>query len=274
MAGLAKVKSGWKEKQIMRKETKKKVKKVGQQPEPEARLIRLSLELFVTGSLNIFARKGNVNMKNRLICFGISGLGEDLAPVGMLVVLEAIRSRTMENFYRSRATRLIVDEFHRMTDRSYTARRMNKIWKEVRKLGGLCTGITRNIVDITAMPEIATMISNSEYIVLLKQGEMDMEVISRVLNLSDNVLDYVVGADKGCGVIKFGTKVIPFSNVIPKELALYELVNTDFHEMADRKKKADFRELKKELEELEGQDGEPEGWRHSGEDRRLKMEDL
>ena len=242
----------------------------GRQPEPEARIIRLSLELFVTGSLNIFSHKSNVDMKNRLICFGISGLGEDLAPVGMLVVLENIRSRIMGNFRRSRATRLIVDEFHRMTDRTYTAKRMNKIWKEVRKLGGLCTAITQNIVDVTAMPEIVTMISNSEFFIFLKQGEKDADVISRLLGLSDNLLNKVTAADKGCGILKVGTKVVPFDNKIPKDLYLYSLLNTDFHELSARdrrggavKKRAAM--MREEIRWMERNPGDPEPLDGSGE---------
>ena len=242
----------------------------GRQPEPEARIIRLSLELFVTGSLNIFSHKSNVDMKNRLICFGISGLGEDLAPVGMLVVLEEIRSRIMGNFRRSRATRLIVDEFHRMTDRTYTAKRMNKIWKEVRKFGGLCTAITQNIVDVTAMPEIVTMISNSEFFIFLKQGEKDADVISRLLGLSDNLLDKVTAADKGCGILKVGTKVVPFDNKIPKNLYLYSLLNTDFHELSARdrrggavKKRAAM--MREEIRWMERNPGDPEPINGSGE---------
>ena len=250
----------------------------GQQPEPEARILRLGLELFVTGSLNIFSHKGNVNMKNRLICFGISGLGEDLAPVGMLVVLEAIRSRIMGNFYRSRATRLIVDEFHRMTDRTYTAKRMNKIWKEVRKLGGLCTGITQNIVDVTAMPEIVTMISNSEFFIFLKQGDKDADVISRLLGLSDNLLEKVIGADKGCGILKVGTKVVPFDNKIPKDLFIYRLLNTDFHELSAAEKrggavKKRIAQMKEETRWMESLSGEPTPWDDHA-DARLDLKKL
>ena len=116
-----------------------------QQPEPEARDITLSYEMFVDGSMNIFAHKSNVNMKNRIIGFDISELGDTLASAGMLIVLESIRSRVMENKRKGNSTWIIIDEFHHMTERRYTAHKVNQFWKEFRAMGGICTGITQNI---------------------------------------------------------------------------------------------------------------------------------
>ena len=132
---------------------------LGEQPEEEARRIRLSFESFVHGTLNIFAKKSNVNMKNRIIGFDTSELGEELAPVGMLVTLESIRSRVMENKKHGITTWIVIDEFHHMTHLPYTARKVNEFWKEFRAMGGICTGITQNIVDITANPTIVSMVS-------------------------------------------------------------------------------------------------------------------
>ena len=207
----------------------------GEQPEPEARDIMLSYELFVGGSLNIFAHKGSVDMRNRIIGFDISELGDDLASVGMLIVMESIRSRVMENKKKGKSTWIVLDEFHHMTERPYTAHKVNQFWKEFRAMGGICTGITQNIVDVTSLPEIVSMIANSEFIIMLKQGETDQEVIQRVLGLNDNTLNYVTGADPGCGVMKFGNKIIPFDNRLPKDSLLYDIVNTDFHEKIRRK---------------------------------------
>ncbi len=207
----------------------------GEQPEPEARDIMLSYELFVGGSLNIFAHKSSVDMRNRIIGFDISELGDDLASVGMLIVMESIRSRVMENKKKGKSTWIVLDEFHHMTERPYTAHKVNQFWKEFRAMGGICTGITQNIVDVTSLPEIVSMIANSEFIIMLKQGETDQEVIQRVLGLNDNTLTYVTGADPGCGVMKFGNKIIPFDNRLPKDSLLYDIVNTDFHEKIRRK---------------------------------------
>ena len=101
----------------------------GEQPEPEARDIMLSYELFVGGSLNIFAHKGSVDMRNRIIGFDISELGDDLASVGMLIVMESIRSRVMENKKKGKSTWIVLDEFHHMTERPYTAHKVNQFWK-------------------------------------------------------------------------------------------------------------------------------------------------
>lgn len=210
---------------------------LGEQPEEEARKIRLSFESFVHGTLNIFAKKSNVNMRNRIIGFDTSELGEELAPVGMLVTLESIRSRVMENKKHGITTWIVIDEFHHMTHMPYTARKVNEFWKEFRAMGGICTGITQNIVDITANPTIVSMVANSDFVIMLRQGETDKEVIQKVVGLNDNTLEFVTGADPGCGVIKFGTKIIPFENKLPKNTILYELVNTNFYEKWTRKKR-------------------------------------
>lgn len=220
---------------------------LGEQPEAEAARIRLSFESFVHGTLNIFAKKSNVNLKNRIVAFDTSELGEELAPVGMLITLESIRSRVMENKKHGITTWIVIDEFHHMTHMPYTARKVNEFWKEFRAMGGICTGITQNIVDIIAIQTIASMVANSDFVIMLRQGETDKEVIQRVIGLGDNTLEFVTGAESGCGVIKFGNKIIPFENRLPKNTVLYDLVNTNFYEKWTKKKK---KILKSDVESL------------------------
>jgi|GEM_PF-69598 len=212
---------------------------LGEQEETEAKELRLSLELFIKGSLNIFSHKGNVDADNRIVCYGIGDLGNDLAPIGMLVMLEAIRGKIVRNSRRGRATWLFIDEFHRLAGQTFSAKFLEKIWKEVRKMGGLATGITQNITDLLTTKTVTTMLSNSEYIALLQQSDYDRETIGPLLGLSSNMLDFVKNSEKGCGILKFGrNKVIPFDNTIPKDTEVYRLVNTNFHEIhADGKKK-------------------------------------
>ena len=54
------------------------------QPEPEARGLALSSELFITGSLNTFAQHTNVNTKARILCYDIRELGEQLICIVIL----------------------------------------------------------------------------------------------------------------------------------------------------------------------------------------------
>lgn len=95
------------------------------------------------------------------------------------------------------------------------------------------------------------MIANSEFIILLRQGDSDVEVIQRVLGLNNNTINYVMGSELGCGVMKFGNRIIPFDNTIPKDCLLYDIVNTDFHEKVRKRKLSgkQRKELRKEATE-------------------------
>ena len=219
------------------------------QPEMEAKDLKLAFELFVEGSLNFFAKPTNVNTKNRFLVYGMNNLGADLASVGQLVMLESIRARIAHNFKNGIVTWLYIDEFHNLTKTEFSMRYLTKIWKEVRKLGGICTGITQNILDLLGNDEVQKMLNNSQYISLLNQGDSEIQILTEILGLSEELAEFLHGADKGCGVLRFGDKkYIPRKNKIPKDSKLYELFNTDFHEKKRTKSKK--RELVKELQVL------------------------
>ena len=104
--------------------------------------IALSLELFVSGSLNIFNHQTNVDVDNRFTVYGIRDLGAELSPITMLVMMESIQQRIVENGKKGKATWLYIDEFHVLLNSEYSAKYLQQLWKKVRKQGGLCTGIT------------------------------------------------------------------------------------------------------------------------------------
>lgn len=217
------------------------------QPEVEAKDLKLAFEIFVEGSLNFFAKPTNVNTKNRFLIYGINNLGDDLASVGQLVMLESIRARIIRNFQSGVVTWLYIDEFHNLTKTEFSLRYLSKIWKEVRKLGGICTGITQNILDLLDSEEVQKMLGNSQYISLLNQGDNEIHILADLLGLSEELIEFLRGADSGCGVLRFGDKkYIPRKNEIPKDSELYAIFNTDFHEMK-RGKRNRRKELEKEL---------------------------
>lgn len=83
------------------------------QPEPEAQGLALSSELFITGTLGTFAQPTNVDTKARIIAYDIRELGEQLMPLGMLVTLDAIYNRVIQNWKRGHRTWIFCDEFYR-----------------------------------------------------------------------------------------------------------------------------------------------------------------
>lgn len=207
------------------------------QPEEEAKDIALSLELFVNGSLNIFNHQTNVDVDNRLTVYGIRDLGTELSPITMLVMMESIQNRIIENGKRGVATWLYIDEFHVLLNSEYSAKYLQQLWKKVRKQGGLCTGITQNVVDLLQNYTATTMLANSEFVALLKQANTDSSKMAEVIGVSEAQLRFVTNTQSGMGLMKCGNVVIPFDNTIEKGTDLYNLYNTNIHELIAMKKK-------------------------------------
>ena len=207
-------------------------------PHPAAQDLALALGIFVTGSLNIFNHHTNVDMNNRFIVYSIRDLGERLSPICMMVMMEAIQQGIIANGEKGYATWFYIDEFHQLLHSKYTASYLQDLWKKVRKQGGLCTGITQNVSNIMANQLATTMLSNSEFVVVMKQSNMDGEKMAEALRVSEEQLRYVKNASVGTGLIKCGSVVIPFDNQIGKDTELYRIYNTNIHEMIAEKKSA------------------------------------
>ena len=207
------------------------------QPEEEAKDIALSLELFVNGSLNIFNHQTNVDVDNRFTVYGIRDLGTELSPITMLVMMESIQNRIIENGKRGVATWLYIDEFHVLLNSEYSAKYLQQLWKKVRKQGGLCTGITQNVVDLLQNYTATTMLANSEFVALLKQANTDSFKMAEVIGVSEAQLRFVTNTQSGMGLMKCGNVVIPFDNTIEKGTDLYNLYNTNIHEKIEEEKK-------------------------------------
>lgn len=201
------------------------------QPEPEAKDIALALELFVNGSLNIFNNHTNVNVQARFLVYGTRDLGKELGAISTLVMLENISARIAENSKKGKATWLFIDEFHTVLDKEYSAKYLYTLWKKVRKLGGLCTGITQNLTDMLQNYTAVTMLGNSEFIALLKQANVDSRELSKVAGIPEAQLRFVNNSPSGTGIIKHGSVCIPFDNRMGKEEnPIYALFNTNLHE--------------------------------------------
>jgi hypothetical protein len=148
----------------------------------------------------------------------------------MLVMMEAIQARIIANGKKGRATWLYIDECHVLLNSDYSATYLQQLWKKVRKQGGLCTGISQNVTDLLQNYIASTLISNSEFVALLKQSNIDSEKLAEVIGVSDAQLRFVNNSPSGTGLIKCGSVVIPFDNTIGKDTDLYKLYNTNIHE--------------------------------------------
>lgn len=196
------------------------------QPESEARGLALSAELFITGSLNTFAQPTNVDTKARIIAYDIRELGEQLMPLGMLVTLDAIFNRVIQNWKRGKTTWVFADEFYLLFRYQYSADFFYKLWKRIRKYNGLVTGLTQNVDEILRSDTARLMLANSEFLILLNQSPTDREELARLLHISDTQLGYITNVAAGCGLIRCAGNIVPFENNFPRNTQLYKLMTT------------------------------------------------
>lgn len=200
--------------------------KLMEQPEPEAQELALELELFTDGSLNAFAHKTNVDTQNRMVVYDIMDLGKQLKTMGLLVITDAMINRVTENWKKGKRTHLFLDEFHVVFENEYSGAFFNSAWRRFRKRNAFPTAITQNVEYLLDSVLASTMLSNSEFIVMLNQAASDRQKLANLLNISREQLSYITNADEGCGLIRYGSALVPFVNKFPKKTKLYRLMTT------------------------------------------------
>ena len=200
---------------------------------PEADRVAQALDLYVSGSLNVFNHKTNVDIHNRLVAFDIKELGKQLKKLGMLIIQDQIWGRVTQNRSQGRATWYFADEFHLLLKEEQTAAYSAEIWKRFRKWGGVPTGATQNVKDLLSSPEIENILENSDFITLLNQASGDRKILSERLNLSADQQKYIDNSEPGEGLLIFENVVLPFSNPIPKNTQLYKIMTTRLSEVVE-----------------------------------------
>ena len=202
------------------------------QEEPEAQRLATSLEIYVTGSLNVFNHQTNVDINNRIVCFDIKELGKQLKKIGMLVIQDQVWNRVTMNRSAHKSTRYYVDEFHLLLKEEQTAAYSVEIWKRFRKWGGIPTGITQNIKDLLSSREIENIFENSDFIYMLNQASGDRQILAKQLNISPTQLSYVTNSNEGEGLLFYGNVIIPFVDRFPKN-SLYKIMTTRLEETSE-----------------------------------------
>ena len=200
--------------------------KLLEQDEKEAHELALSLELFTSGSLNVFAHPTNVDTNSRIISYDIYKLGKQLKTMGLLVITDALINRVSENYRKGKRTHIFIDEIHVLFENEYSATFFNSAWRQFRKRNAYPTAITQNVEYLLSSVEASTMLSNSEFIVMLNQASSDRKRLAQLLNISDEQMSYITNSEAGCGLIKYGSSLVPFINHFPKNTRLYKLMTT------------------------------------------------
>ena len=195
------------------------------QPEPEAKQIALSLELYTKGSLDIFGKQSNVDLDRRVIVFDTHGLGAQLKPAGLLVITDTMLNRVTLNWKRGKRTHIFIDEIHVVFENEYSAQFFNSAWRQFRKRNAYPTAITQNVEYLLDSVQASTMLSNSEFIIMLNQAASDRQKLANLLGISGEQMSYITNADPGCGLIKYGGSLVPFTNRWPHG-KIYDLITT------------------------------------------------
>ena len=201
------------------------------QDEKEAHHIATALEIYVSGSLNVFNHRTNVDVNNRIVCYDIKELGKQLKKLGMLIVQDQVWGRVTANRAAGKSTRYYMDEFHLLLKEEQTAAYSVEIWKRFRKWGGIPTGITQNVKDLLSSREVENIFENSDFVYMLNQAGGDRQILAKQLNISPHQLSYVTHSGEGEGLLFYGNVILPFIDRFPKDTELYAVMTTKPNEI-------------------------------------------
>ena len=201
------------------------------QDEKEAQYIATALEIYVTGSLNVFNHQSNVDINNRIVCYDIKELGKQLKKIGMLVVQDQVWNRVTINRAAHKSTRYYIDEMHLLLKEEQTAAYTVEIWKRFRKWGGIPTGITQNVKALLSSRVVENIFENSDFVYMLNQAGGDRQILAKQLGISPHQLSYVTHSSEGEGLLFYGSTILPFVDHFPKNTELYRIMTTKPQEL-------------------------------------------
>ena len=195
------------------------------QEEKVGKKLATEMEIYVTGSLNVFNHQSNVDLNKQLLCFDIKELGSQLKKIGMLVIQDQGWDKVTQK-RGNKATRYYSAEVHLLLKEEQTASYSVEIWKRFRKWGGIPTGITQNVKDLLMSKEIENIFDNTDFVLMLNQASGDREILARKLKISKPQLKYVTNSNAGEGLLFFGNTIVPFIDKFPKDTILYQKMTT------------------------------------------------
>jgi type IV secretory pathway VirB4 component len=161
-----------------------------------------------------------------MVVYDIMDLGRQLKTMGLLVITDAMLNRTVENWKAGKRTHIFLDEFHVVFENEYSGAFFNSAWRRFRKRDAHPTAITQNVEYLLDSVLASTMLSNSEFIIMLNQAAADREKLAGLLNISSEQLSYITNADAGSGLLRYGSALVPFVNRWPRQTKLYKLMST------------------------------------------------
>ena len=206
------------------------------QPEPEARRVATALELYCTGSLNLFNHPTNVQTDSRVVCIVIKGMGENLRKISMHITNEFSIQTVDDNFNNGVATWCYYDEFHVLLRDPLTASYFVSVWKMLRKKGCVPSALTQNVKDLLASRQVENILDNTDFMILLSQAQSDRAILAKQLGISEHQLSYITHSNSGEGLLFYGNTTIPFVDRFPKDTEIYRLLTTRPEDTANERR--------------------------------------
>lgn len=197
-----------------------------EQSEPEAKRLAAALELYVTGSLNIFNNPTNVDLQSRVVCLDLKKLGSGLRTIAMLIMQDLVWSQVSVNFDAGLASWCYYDEFHTLLADELTASYCVRVWKMLRKKGCVPSALTQNVKDFLSSPAVTNILENSDFMVMLSQAAGDRQILAKQLGISPHQLSFVTHSGSGEGLLFYGDTTIPFVDNFPQNTEIYRLLTT------------------------------------------------
>ena len=197
------------------------------QEETEAKRLATALEIYVSGSLNIFNYQTNVDYRHaRVVCIDLKKLGSGLRTIAMHIMNELTNSQVSFNFAHGIATWCYYDEFHILLQDELTARYFVTIWKMLRKKGCVPSALTQNVKDLLTSRQVENIFENSDFLMMLSQAQGDRQILAKQLGISPHQLSYVTHSNAGEGLLFFGNVTLPFVDHFPQNTELYAIMTT------------------------------------------------
>ncbi len=197
-----------------------------QYQEPAARQLALALERHIKGSFNSFAQPTNVQIQSRLVCYDLTNLNDQEKDAGMIVVLDQIDQRLIQNRKLGKATYITFDEMDFFFKHAASTLIIEDFFERSRKYGGFLRAIVQNVTKILQNPAASTMLKNSENVIMFKQDRLDAVQLADMYSLSGIQIRKLESAEPGHGVAKIGNVIFTLDDTIPEDNEIYPLVET------------------------------------------------
>lgn len=214
----------------------------------DAKNLADAMEIYVTGSQNLFAFHTNVEYTKRFVVYDISKIGNSMKSLGLLVVLDNIWNRIVTCRGTDKYLWFYIDEIYLLFKNESSAEFLRNLYKRARKYNGIPTGITQNITDLLENPTARSMVANSEFIQMLSQSLQDRSLLGELLNISPTQMSYITNSSPGHGLLYDGIHLVPFINKLPRDTLLYEAMTTKPSEVKERENRKKAEEEAREAE--------------------------